>query len=71
MPRYVSFLILKLLAGPGATGYPPELSAVEVWCIATSTEMSERSQIVDLVQRGYSPQFLDYGERPSIKVYEW
>eukprot|EP00794_Sanderia_malayensis_P002849 gene2849-3295_t len=53
-----------------AARYPADLTSFDVWCISTSHEISERCQIVDLVQKGYSAQQLDY-ERPSIKVYEW
>ncbi len=67
--RFTLFVIFSFWM-LGAAKYPAQLLGFDVWCIATSNDTSQRSQTIDLVQKGYSPQFLDQ-QRPMITVYEW
>ena len=64
------YIFLILESGAGINKYPTELDGFDIWCISTSLSFSERKQIINLVQHGFSPSFLD-NERPAIKIYEW
>ncbi|XP_065056698.1 uncharacterized protein LOC135684922 [Rhopilema esculentum] len=64
------FVLEKKPSGATNSSFPDELLEFEVWCIATSNALSQRSQLIDLAQNGYTAQVLDT-QRPPIKIYEW